>query len=345
MARQEWKRRTAIGAGLATLGTLFAGRTAGAQLGDPLKALGQLGIPPELADLLPKRERDLARTIAALVELERDANARGLAASPLAFGGSAASIAPTAASLYLEALPRLVAVIDRSEETDVAISDRAGSVLADLHARLRVIPDGLQPDKLVPSRRRDFASLKDEYRQLFAAATLRDEFATYADWHLKAMTKFRDRYEKVATATGVPWYFIGAIHGLESSFNFRAHLHNGDFPLSSRTRQVPANKPVVWLPPSDWEASARDALKLMGFAGQRDWSLERTLYRLEAFNGFGYRRFDTPTPYLWCFTNHYDRGKFVSDGTWDAKARSQQCGSATILKLLANAGLVTFPAE
>jgi lysozyme family protein len=343
MADGMWKRRTMVGAGLATIGTALAGRGAGAQLGDPLKALGQLGLPPELADLLPQRERDLARTIATLVEIEREANAKGLAASPLAFGGSAASIAPSAASLYLEALPRLVAVIDRSEEGDVALSDRAGSVLADLHAKLHEVPDGLKPQKIVPSRRHDFASLKDEYAALFAAASLRSDFANYADWHLKAITKFRDRYEKVSAATGVPWYFIGAIHGLESSFNFRAHLHNGDFPLSSRTRQVPANKPAVWLPPSDWESSARDALRLMGFSGQKDWSLERTLYRLEAFNGFGYRRFDTPTPYLWCFTNHYERGKFVSDGTWDAKARSQQCGAATILKLLADTNAIEFP--
>jgi lysozyme family protein len=138
--------------------------------------------------------------------------------------------------------------------------------------------------------------------------------------------------------TGVPWHFIGVIHGLEASFNFRAHLHNGDFPLSRRTRQVPSGRPRVWLPPDDWASSAKDALALLGFTGQTDWSLSRTLYRLEAYNGLGYRSYGVPSPYLWSFSNHYARGKFVSDGKWNANARSQQCGAAVMLKLLHDAG-------
>ena len=49
--------------------------------------------------------------------------------------------------------------------------------------------------------------------------------------------------------------------------------------------------------PADWASSAKDALRLLGFTGKTDWSLERTLYRLEAYNGFGYRRMGVPTPY------------------------------------------------
>ena len=152
----------------------------------------------------------------------------------------------------------------------------------------------------------------------------------------------RARYQAVTARTQVPWFFVGAVHALEASFNFRGHLHNGDFPLSQRTRQVPANRPPTWLPPSDWESSAVDALRMMGFAGQSDWSLARTLYRLEAYNGFGYRRRGVPTPYLWSFSGHYARGKFVADGRWSATARSQQCGAAVMLKLLADNGDITF---
>ena len=141
----------------------------------------------------------------------------------------------------------------------------------------------------------------------------------------------------------MPWYFIAVTHGLEASFNFRAHLHNGDFPLSSRTRQVPAGRPTKWLPPSDWESSARDAQRLLGFTGQKDWSLERTLYRLEAYNGFGYRSYGVPTPYLWSFSNHYDRGKYVADGKFSYTARSQQCGASVMLKMLAEAGELVWP--
>jgi lysozyme family protein len=62
------------------------------------------------------------------------------------------------------------------------------------------------------------------------------------------------------------------------------------------------------------------------------------LYRLEAYNGLGYRSYGVASPYLWSFSNHYDRGKFVSDGKWSSTARSQQCGAAVMLKLLNDAG-------
>jgi lysozyme family protein len=196
------------------------------------------------------------------------------------------------------------------------------------------------PDQTVFAIKRSlkYPDLADDYAAMFKAATLRPENAEAANWHLTMMRQSRERYEAAGKRTGVPWYFIAATHGLEASFNFRAHFHNGDFPLTRRTRQVPAGRPLVWLPPSSWEDSTVDALKLMGFAGADDWSLPRTLYRLEAYNGFGYRRIGRATPYLWSFSNLYERGKYVADGTFNANARSQQCGAALMLKLLSDAG-------
>lgn len=179
-----------------------------------------------------------------------------------------------------------------------------------------------------------YDALTDEYAAWFAAAKIRPEFRESTDWHLTMMRQSRGRYERLGKRLGVPWAFIAATHGLEASFNFRAHFHNGDFPLSRRTRQVPAGRPPNWLPPSDWESSAADALRLLGFTGQSDWSLPRTLYRLEAYNGFGYRRAGRASPYLWSFSSLYSRGKFVADGKFDPKARSKQCGAAVMLKLL-----------
>ncbi|MBS0481982.1 MAG: hypothetical protein JSR96_07460 [Proteobacteria bacterium] len=183
-----------------------------------------------------------------------------------------------------------------------------------------------------------FDDIAAEYADWFAAARIRPEHQDSAAWHLTMMRQSRERYQAVGKRLSVPWYFIGAVHGLEASFNFRAHLHNGDYPLTQRTRQVPAGRPLVWLPPSDWEDSAADALRLMGFAGQPDWSLPRLLYRLEAYNGFGYRRAGRISPYLWSFSTLYDRGKFVADGRFNPNARSQQCGAAVILKVLSDAG-------
>ena len=317
---------------------------AAAQVTDPL---GRLKLPPELMALLPKKQLDLARTVALLLQVERSADARGLPRSALAFR-PAMTMRMSEDSLYQQALPRLVSLIDRSEDADVGISDQAGEILADLNATQREVPDALkpvvaEPPPGLPSRSHDYETLKPEYAALFASAQLRPEFADFTDWHLRAIRQFRPRYEKVGMEMGVPWYFIGAIHGLESSFNFRAHLHNGDFPLRSRTRQVPSGRPTIWLPPSDWESSARDALRVLGFTGKSDWTLERTLYRLEAFNGFDYRWRSVPTPYLWCFSNHYDRGKFVRDGRWDPNARSQQCGAATVLRMMVDAKEIELP--
>ncbi len=187
-----------------------------------------------------------------------------------------------------------------------------------------------------------FVDLAEEYAAYFASASLRAQHGASAAWHLTMMRQSRQRYERVGQRAGVPWHVIAAIHGLEASFNFRAHYHNGDFPLSSRTRQVPANRPPVWMPPSDWDSSAIDALRLLGFTGATDWSLPRTLYRLEAYNGFGYRRIGRVSPYLWSFSNHFERGKFVADGRFDPRARSQQCGAGVMLKLLADAGEIAF---
>ncbi len=311
---------------------------ASAQQGDPLSILHDLKLPPELMALLPKKELEVARTISALIEIERDADARGLKATPLAFNADVAK--PSAqTNIYSVAVPRLVALIDRSDTSDPAIADRAGELLAEINASQHVIAEALKMGPVPSLRSHDYALLKSEYARLFATTEVRPEHQDVADWYLKAMLEFRPRYEALSKETGVPWYFIGVTHAMEASFNFRAHLHNGDFPLTQRTRQVPAGRPLVWLPPSDWESSAKDALKLLGFTGKSDWSLTRTLYRLEAYNGFGYRKVGVPTPYLWCFSNHYERGKFVADGRWNADAQSQQCGAAVMLKQLAHSGV------
>ena len=102
-----------------------------------------------------------------------------------------------------------------------------------------------------------------------------------------------------ATPVGTPWYVVGVIHALESSLNFGRHLHNGD-PLTARTVQVPAGRPKTGQPPFTWEASASDALRYQGFDKWKDWSIPGTLFKLEGYNGFGYRdhHADVPSPYL-----------------------------------------------
>ena len=134
--------------------------------------------------------------------------------------------------------------------------------------------------------------------------------------------------------------FIGLIHALEASFNFDAHLHNGD-PLSKRTVQVPAGRPEKWSPPNDWQTSAKDALAYEKFTDHLDWNLARLLFRLETYNGFRSRELHaTNSPYLWSFSNHYSKGKFIADNQWSSAAVSQQCGAAVMLKQLVDKKIV-----
>jgi lysozyme family protein len=182
-----------------------------------------------------------------------------------------------------------------------------------------------------------FEQLKTEYEQLWTSCQIRPEFAERVAWHRTKLLQNRPRYEQVSAATGAPWWFIGIVHALEASFSFQGHLHNGD-PLSARTVNVPANRPPRWNPPNDWLSSAIDAITFEGFAGQSDWTVARALYRFEGYNGFSYRTKGINSPYLWSFSTHYAKGKFVRDHVYDPNAVSAQCGAAVMLKALQLAG-------
>lgn len=383
-------RRTLLGWGA----TLVAMKSAISRAAAHQPELFGIKLPGEVSRLLPDEAMDAVGIVETLIKLERAADTAKLPETPLRFDGDL-SPAALAGSLYRSAMPRLVALIDRSQRIDPGLADQAGALLARLHSAEHDIPDllrGFAPGsdqqldwdangplsfmpfsfdlgtvappaeaagrrtlwasaappvakKPVPpplSRARNYPALKDEYRRLFDTMTLRPNYSASTGWYLTMLKTSRPSYDRVALDTGVPWFVIGIIHGLEASFNFLAHLHNGDHPLAQRTRQVPAGRPLTWAPPTDWDWSAKDALKLLGFTGKADWNLERILFRFEAYNGFGYRSAAVPSPYLWSFSNQYESGKFVADGRFNAKAKSQQCGAAVMLKLLVDAGEITL---
>lgn len=190
-----------------------------------------------------------------------------------------------------------------------------------------------------PSPPPSLEQLKPGYESLYASCKIRPERASEVAWYCKKLLQYRPRYEGVSTRTAVPWWFIAIVHALEASFNFNSHLHNGD-PLAARTVHVPKGRPPVWSPPNDWESSATDALEYEKLVGLADWSLAAALYRWESFNGFGYYAYDIHSPYLWSFSEHYSKGKFVADGKFDPEAVSKQCGAAVMLRALQEAGVV-----
>jgi lysozyme family protein len=182
----------------------------------------------------------------------------------------------------------------------------------------------------MPALTQQFA---DEYQQLFDSCSIKPAKFADVDRCIQLIVSKRPHYDVVEEAVGVPWYFVGIVHNLEGACNMNVHLHNGD-PLTARTTHVPAGRPRSGNPPFTWSASAIDALKLKSLESWTDWSIAGLLFQLERYNGFGYRRFGINSPYLWSFSNHYTKGKFVEDGIYNDRAVSKQVGAAVLLRRL-----------
>jgi lysozyme family protein len=185
-------------------------------------------------------------------------------------------------------------------------------------------------------------SLGLEYQRLFDTCQIRPERRAEIDAAATKIIAGKARYAAVGKQLSVPWFVIGVVHSLEANSDFARHLHNGD-PLTARTVQVPKGRPPTGQPPFTWEASAMDALTFDKSAQWTDWSVPGILYKWESYNGLGYRKFhpEVLSPYLWSFTNHYTRGKYVADGTFSPTAVSKQTGAAALLRRLAEKGEVT----
>jgi len=191
-----------------------------------------------------------------------------------------------------------------------------------------------------------FEGLRDEYDRLFDSCVIRPEYASAAASRARQIAVDVARYSDVMRETGVPWFVVGIIHSLESSLNFACHLHNGD-PLTARTVHVPKGRPLDGDPPFSWAESAIDALRLERFDVWSPWTAAGIAFKLESYNGFGYRRFhdEVLSPYLWSFSTHYTAGKYMADGRWSATEVSSECGGMVLLRALSNIGVVRVGAD
>ncbi|CAK0748056.1 hypothetical protein WCLP8_1870005 [uncultured Gammaproteobacteria bacterium] len=173
------------------------------------------------------------------------------------------------------------------------------------------------------------------------------------DSAIKTVLAGKVRYQAVEAKTGVPWWVVGILHLMECNSKFTLHIHNGD-PLTARTVKVPAGRPAAGQPPFTWEFSAEDAMVWKQWDlknvrrledGTPDWTLPTTLWRMEAWNGFGYRNKGVRTPYLWAGSNLEQPGRYVADGVWDATKWSGQIGAAAVIKVLAARDLIQIQAQ
>jgi lysozyme family protein len=174
-------------------------------------------------------------------------------------------------------------------------------------------------------------ALRSQYQQMFDTCSIKQSKYPIVDRAVQLITSGKEKYQQISNTTSIPWYFIGAIHNMESDCSFDRHLHNGD-PLSARTVHVPKGRPKTGNPPFSFYDSAIDALTYQGFTEWKEWSVSGMLYCFERYNGFGYRTQGINTPYLWGGSNHYSKGKFVADGKFDPNAISTQIGTAVLLR-------------
>lgn len=170
------------------------------------------------------------------------------------------------------------------------------------------------------------------YPPLLDRARILQEWEAQADRIAAEIEENIDRYEQIQRATGVPRFFVAALHHMECSGSFNKHLANGD-PISAATVNVPAG-----IPAGTWESCAIDIIRRKDLDDpDLDWEDRlKWVWRAEAWNGWGYRIYhpDVPTPYLWSGTSVGRPGKYVADGEWDAGAVSKQLGCVAIWQKL-----------
>ncbi len=263
------------------------------------------------------------------------------------------SAAPSAqGDTYGETLP---AIVDFMDNVQASAADASGVTSADVDAILEKASDLLRTARQAERVPRDiggtpgakplvipsFDSIAEDYRKLFSSCKIRDDKRSEVQWYTSKITDptRRKLYDQVSDETCVPWYFVAIIHGMECGFDVKAHLHNGD-PLKAKTVQVPANRRPCG-------TRRRTGCRRLSMPSVMTSSTKRLtgISRRSSIAG-GLQRLAEPrallnhTPYLWSFSNHYSKGKFVADGVWDANAVSKQCGAAVMLKMLSETGAV-----
>jgi lysozyme family protein len=179
-----------------------------------------------------------------------------------------------------------------------------------------------------------FEDYRESYARNWKNLVIRPERRAEARKVAERIMEGKPRYFVVQERTNVPWWFTGLCHYRESTFDFDTYLGNGE-PLNRVTKLEPEGRG----PFRSFEDGAVDAFKIKGWLGIDDWSIERTCYRLETFNGFGYHGKGVNSPYLYGGSTLYGPpeakgGKYTRDHYFDPNYVDRQLGTAVALKML-----------
>lgn len=160
----------------------------------------------------------------------------------------------------------------------------------------------------------------------------------------------KDTYLEIQEATPhkVPWPMLAVIHWRESTEDraghprFDTYLGNGQS-LSRRTTIVPTGR-GPFTGPHAFRDGALDALEIDGILDVVDWRLEKMLFWITGFNGWGSGM--RPSAYVWGGTNIQVIGRWVADHVFDPHVWDTQPGCAPLLASIAKLDpAVTFMRE
>lgn len=163
-------------------------------------------------------------------------------------------------------------------------------------------------------------------------ATAGHKFAQRALVHKAEYQQIADEVHK-QTGHRFPWWFIPLVHEREcvrGVDNWLCNIAQG-CKYAVKCNIIPHSGPF-----GTFFQAAVDALIVQApHAGKwTNWSGGGALTIAEAYNGLGYARMGRPSPYIWSGTDQYVRGKYVSDGKYDANKVDTQLGVAVALQAL-----------
>ena len=150
-------------------------------------------------------------------------------------------------------------------------------------------------------------------------------------WYIKKINQNKERYVnasnqvEMSSGKSIPWEVIAVLHAMEGSLNLSKQILNGER-WNKKTKLVPKG----YGPFKSFEESCLVGLSLK--SAPQEWTIQNTLYYMELWNGLGYRRKGKLSPYLWSYSNHQEKGKYVRDHVYDKNAVSLQVGCAILLK-------------
>lgn len=180
----------------------------------------------------------------------------------------------------------------------------------------------------------EFSELKEDIAVKWAGMKISQHDFPSLDRTAIKLVADKERYLSLERRTTVPALVTMVIAERESGADPRMSLAQGD-----RWDRVSVHVPKGRGPFKSWEDAAIDALQIDGLdrIGRESWMIERALFQLEKYNGFGYRRYGVPSAYVWASTTIYQGGKFIADGKFSRSAWDMQLGVAALMARIGHA--------